>query len=202
MIRETFTKLPRSRKRLLVVTFDFCAIVISVVLAYTFRMGWEYLLNPADYLPYAFLLPVTTLPFCYRSGFYSAITRYSGVQIVGGITRNILFGLIAFLALIFLWTDRPLLPRSVPIIYAFFTILLMTSARYTVGLWLTGESTRSIFLRVLGFNNSNTNKGVPVAIYGAGSAGRQLLAEKRHGADRRRHHPPRHQCQRCQNLSF
>jgi FlaA1/EpsC-like NDP-sugar epimerase len=181
MIREAFTRLPRSRKRLLVVTFDFVAIVTSVVLAYAFRMEWDYLRYPENYLVYAFLMPLTTLPFCYRSGFYSAITRYSGIEIIGGIARNIGFGLITFLAVVFLWPDRPLIPRSVPVIYAFFAILLITGSRYAVGLWLTGESGKNIVYRMLGLNGRDIAKGIPIAIYGAGSAGRQLLAALKSG---------------------
>ncbi|HEI8863939.1 polysaccharide biosynthesis protein [Morganella morganii] len=101
-------------------------------------------------------IPITVF-ILVKIGFYRAILRYVNMSIVkwavvGSFLSSLL--LIAFS----LYQDA-FLPRTVPIIYFFLLVILLCGTRYFY---------RNIV-------NLITPKGLPVAIYGAGESGRQLL---------------------------
>lgn len=103
-----------------------------------------------------FTIPITVF-ILVKIGFYRAILRYVNMSIVkwavvGSFLSSLL--LIAFS----LYQDA-FLPRTVPIIYFFLLVILLCGTRYFY---------RNIV-------NLITPKGLPVAIYGAGESGRQLL---------------------------
>jgi len=123
--------------------------------------------NADNWLLVSLVIPVSVFIFV-KLGLYRAVLRYVGINalgaVVGGITASCftLIGLSFFLSI-------PI-PRTVPIIFVSFSILLVGGSRIIV---------RALVSKV------SASKRRPVIIYGAGSAGRQLATALRHGPEYR-----------------
>lgn len=157
-----FLSAPRSVKRAISVAYDIVAIVTSFHLAYSLRLGLTDLSLHFDrplILCLLFTLAVSIFTFV-RMGLYRAILRYMTQQAMVTITLGILISSLAMaLSGFFL---HAFLPRSVPIIYIFTTLIL-------VGL------PRLVFRNIV---QALTPKGnTKVIIYGAGETGSNLAAQ-------------------------
>ncbi|GAA0353599.1 nucleoside-diphosphate sugar epimerase/dehydratase [Bowmanella denitrificans] len=167
---QHFFEIPRIYKRLITLLFDVVFIASAMVLALYIRVGFEgakaYLDKETLWLMSA-LIPLT-LVLWIRLGLYRAVIRYLDVKVLS----NIFWGSVGSVAvLVFLsFTIRADLPRSIPFIY--FTLILI---------FVAGSR---LFVRgLINAQGSQTRK--PVAIYGAGSAGRQLCLSLQNGAEYR-----------------
>lgn len=182
-MRELLTSLPRSSKRVLLFGFDVFAIWSSLAGAFFFCVGAEAFGGGFDGLvPVFILVPLATLPYLIHSGLYHAVTRYTGSEILVQILRAITLGLATFLVMLFfLQPDVPPVPRSVPFVYWATAILMMAATRYGVGAWLYDSSLTAVFAELLGLHKRGRRRGTAVAIYGAGTAGRQLVQALQHG---------------------
>lgn len=155
-----FLSAPRQIKRLISVVYDAIAIVISFYLAYTLRMGNAYV----DFdRPLIFCLLFTLCVSIYtfmRMGLYRAILRYMTQQAMVTIFTGILISSLAMaLSGFFL---HAFLPRSVPIIYIFTTLILVGVPRLAF---------RNVVKMI-------TPKGdINIVIYGAGETGNNLAAQ-------------------------
>ena len=151
------SKAGRSRKQAVAICVDGFLVVLSLWLAYTLRYGIPF--NDFQSVWYVFLLlPVCTVCILMCLSVYRWVVRSSNSvlfrQLVkGSIVSSILLILITFL----LPSDRET-PRSLFVIYGILLTINTIGVRY---FW------RMLFAR--------DNKGEPIAIYGAGVAGRQLL---------------------------
>ncbi|OQX33290.1 MAG: hypothetical protein B0D91_14775 [Oceanospirillales bacterium LUC14_002_19_P2] len=80
-----------------------------------------------------------------------------------------------------------LIPRTVPVLYCLLLIAMMCATRYVMRSWLLGQGFRDIFpLLKPQPHSKRTGNGIPVAIYGAGEAGTQLM----YALDRGREYHP------------
>lgn len=158
--------LPRSVKRWLQASHDFCFLVVALYLAYVLRMDSLSLREPLDFAlsaPTAAAVGVATFE---RLGLYRALVRYGGTQqspaIFGGaLAAAICLSLVA-------WTRELFVPRTVPALFVVVTFLLVAGSRILLRhalLWLR-HTPRPL-----------------VAIYGAGSAGSELAAALRSGQE-------------------
>lgn len=176
-MRELLTRLPRPWKQALLFSFDLGVLWSSVGLAYVGRLGSELFNERLHSFAIVFvLIPLATVPYLIRSGLYNAVTRHAGLEMIGTIVRAVTLGLVTFLLINFLLPEKPFVPRSMPISYWACAILLMAGGRYWAGIWLHGHSLKAILLQLFGFRRQHGRPGTPVAIYGAGDAGRQLIA--------------------------
>ncbi|MGK2915935.1 MAG: polysaccharide biosynthesis protein [Porticoccaceae bacterium] len=178
-MRDLLTQLPRPWKQALLFSFDLCALWLSIALAYLGRLGgFDAFADKFDSFALVFaLVPLTTVPYFIRSGLYSAVTRHAGLEMIGTIVRAVTLGMVTFLLIDFLLPHKPLIPRSMPVSSWASSILIMTGGRYWAGIWLHGHSIKTILLQLVGFRRRRRNShSAPVAIYGAGDAGRQLIA--------------------------
>ncbi|WP_238526785.1 polysaccharide biosynthesis protein [Cellvibrio japonicus] len=161
-----FLSAPRPVKRAISVCYDTIAIVSSFYLAYALRMGrTEIHFDRPILLCLLFTLVVSLYTFM-RMGLYRAILRYMTQQAMFTIVIGILISSLAMaLSGFFL---HAFLPRSVPIIYVFTTLILIGLPR-------------------LAFRNivqALTPKGdVKVIIYGAGETGSNLAAQLQQGSE-------------------
>ena len=103
----------------------------------------------------ALLVPLTIIVFM-RLGLYRAVLRYVGFKVLWTVVLGVFISTMLLVMLGFFFTVS--LPRTVPIIYFSFAILLIGGTR--------------LFFRIL-VNRGNKSR-IPVIIYGAGSSGRQL----------------------------
>ncbi|MCL1036550.1 polysaccharide biosynthesis protein [Shewanella submarina] len=146
----------RSNKRLVSVLFDTTFIALAFWLALMVRVdSAEVLLQGHYWLLLATVIPISLVAFV-KLGLYRAVLRYLGTQALSAIVGGVL---VSTLSLVFFayFLDAEL-PRTVPLIYAAFAIVMVGGSRALM---------RSMVGR--GINR----RGEPVIIYGAGVSGRQ-----------------------------
>lgn len=156
----------RSIKRIISVIMDSFFIILAFWGAIGLRLeSLEPLTSIKYWVIVALFLPISLFAFM-RLGLYRAVLRYMGNQAVGTMLMGIS---ISVAAMVFMANALQLdLPRSIPIIYAALAILLCGGAR--------------IMVRAL-YSQSTQRHKVPVIIYGAGEAGRQLASSLQHGRE-------------------
>ena len=161
-----FLSAPRPVKRLISVTYDALAIVLSFYLAYALRLGRVSIdVDRALLLCLGFTLLVSIVTFI-RMGLYRAILRYMTQNAIVTIFTGILISSLAMtLSAFFL---HAFLPRSVPIIFVFTTLILIGLPRLAF---------RNVVKMV-------TPKGdIKVIIYGAGETGNNLATQLQLGGE-------------------
>lgn len=150
--------MPRPAKRLVSVVVDIIFIFIAFWGAFYSRMGSiaKYWGDPDYWYVFAAVALVTLVIFT-NTGLYRAVLRYLSLQAV----VTVAFGaaLSGLSIVLFSYYFQIFLPRSVPVIYATFLVSMCGGARLLVR-FLVAD------LLVKG--------RIPVLIYGAGKAGRQL----------------------------
>ncbi|SIS47361.1 polysaccharide biosynthesis protein [Neptunomonas antarctica] len=161
-------KQPRSIKRIISVVLDIVFITSAFWGAYILRLENLELLSSAKHWGMlAAILPVTILCFI-RLGLYRAVLRYLSHQAITTVLISIAVSVAAMV--ISAHYLHAFLPRSVPVLYAAFVLILCGGARLSV--------------RAL-YNQSTKRQKIPVIIYGAGSSGRQLNTSLLHGNEYR-----------------
>ena len=178
-MRKLLTSLARQFKRTLLIAFDLAAIWFCLWLAFTVRLGSGGFFSDINthYLVFL-LLPLCLIPHCIQCGLYRTVVRYSGGEVISSVSRATLYGILTFVVIYFLLplNIRPQVPRSIPIIFWAFATISMAGGRLLISSWLSGHSLAAIFFDFAGIQKHGYNEGTPVAIYGAGAAGRQLKA--------------------------
>ncbi len=167
MIR-TVLKLPRKNKQALMLLFDVIAIISSLFVAFSIRLGYFYYPTGNNSLLMAMICsPLLALPVFIQFGLYREVIRYVGFKALWHINQAatlyaLLWGFMAFMVV----PDIPgqnSFPRSV-ILVNWLLVLMTIGGSRLFARWLLSESNK---------NNVFLNKN-NVVIYGAGSAGRQL----------------------------
>lgn len=148
----------RPAKRLVSVVVDIIFIFIAFWAAFYSRMGTidEYWVDPEYWYVLGSVTLLTLIVFI-NTGLYRAVLRYLSLQVV----VTVAFGatLSGLSIILFSYYFQIFLPRSVPVIYATFLVSMCGGARLLVRFLVSD-------LLVTG--------RIPVLIYGAGKAGRQL----------------------------
>ncbi|WP_228550736.1 nucleoside-diphosphate sugar epimerase/dehydratase [Endozoicomonas sp. OPT23] len=110
-----------------------------------------------------------------------------GAHSVFTIVRASIYATGVWLLMNFMMGADEKIPRSVPILYCLLLIASMCAIRYAMRSWLLGQSFNDIFpLLSPKLKNKRSGSGIPVAIYGAGEAGTQLM----YALDRGREYHP------------
>lgn len=156
--------LPRAVKRFVALAVDLGLCALAVWLAYYLRLG-EFVALSGNAL-FAVIASIgIALPIFMVFGLYRAIFRYSGWSSLLTVARAIsIYGLLY--ASIFSAIGVGGVPRTVGIIQPILLLLLVGASRALARVWLGGR-----YLSIL--KKASRPK---VLIYGAGSAGRQLVA--------------------------
>ena len=164
MIKRTILGLPRYAKRLIVLCVDLVLLPLAMWVSFSLRLGELYV--PKDGIILLFIaVPVIAIPIFIRFGLYRAIIRYIGSRAMWAVVRAVsLYSLIW--GVLVLLTAIPHVPRSVLLINCLVTILFIGSSRAIARWWLSGSFESA-------YSNGQRKK---VAIYGAGDAGRQIVA--------------------------
>ena len=160
--------LSRGSKRLFVLGADSLVLPLMMLLAFCLRFD-------AIYVPDARMWTViglTTLVTVYvfgRFGLYRAVIRFVGYQVLVSILLGVTISTLAFTTFGFLLQAE--LPRSIPFIYFFLTIVAVGGGRF--------------FMRAI-LNQERRAGKERVIIYGAGFGGLQLATALTNGAE---YHP-------------
>ncbi len=165
---KNLSELSRNTKRILLVVMDVIALPAALWLGFALRLGEWW---PQDYMSNAWWLfvaaPVVAVPIFVRMGLYRAVLRYVGSQALITIAKAVSVVTLVLLALVVMSETRGV-PRSV-----FFSFWLISLSVIGGGrIVLRGSIHR--------YTRRKINKQ-PVAVYGAGSAGADLVKAMQSG---------------------
>ncbi|MDI9778885.1 MULTISPECIES: polysaccharide biosynthesis protein [Pseudomonas] len=179
-LRQFLVNRSRRQKRLIQVCTDILLIWLALWLSFIVRLGIDEMYNPILEHTWLFLAaPVVAVPLFIRFGMYRAVMRYFGndalVTIIKAVTLSSLI-----LAVVVYWysNHKEVVPRSIIFNYWWLSLVIIGGLRlimrqFFLGDWFTGN-------HQIPFANRDDGL-VKVAIYGAGTAGNQLLAALRMG---------------------
>ncbi|GIX29990.1 MAG: membrane protein [Porticoccaceae bacterium] len=176
-LRERLIRLPRSVKRALLAAADLALLELGLAACLWLHLGWPVAQLVATWLPAFLVLPVAVLLALERLGLYSVVTRYSGTEVAWVLGRGVSVGLLVGLFVFFLVPTEPLLPRGVLLAWWVVAIFALFSLRLLAGHWLHGAPLTASFAS----RAARRLSGRPVAVYGAGAAGRELVAALNRG---------------------
>ncbi|MDR6714147.1 FlaA1/EpsC-like NDP-sugar epimerase [Pseudomonas hunanensis] len=173
--------LPRRHKRLIQVATDVILVWAALWLAFLVRLGIDDLANPVlDHTWLFACAPLVAIPLFIRFGLYRAVMRYFGndalIAIIKAVTLSaVLLGFIIF------WSGNHhnVVPRSIMFNYWWLSLIMVGGLRLAMRQYFLGDWFATAVQHV---PFANRDDGLPrVAIYGAGSAGNQLVAALRMG---------------------
>jgi FlaA1/EpsC-like NDP-sugar epimerase len=155
--------LDRYTKRAIAITADILICVLAVWLAFFIRLEELILLKDISYTP-VLLSVFLVIPIFWIFGVYRTLFRYAGLSILNTISLStFVYGLVYF-SIISIYGIKDV-PRSIGILQPVLLFIGVLSSRFFTKYILTGT-----------FNSSGDKKNKEnIMIYGAGSAGRQLL---------------------------
>ncbi|MBY3133830.1 polysaccharide biosynthesis protein [Rhizobium laguerreae] len=154
--------MPRVVKRALALLLDSSFCVLTIWLAYCFRLNEWTVLTGVQWLP-VFVSLCMALPIFIVMGMYRAIFRYANMAAFITVLKAIAIYGVAFMT-IFTALSVPGVPRTVGILQPFLLLIAIGLSRLSIRYWL-GDA----YQRIL-----HKNMLAKVLIYGAGTAGRQL----------------------------
>nr|WP_192867821.1 nucleoside-diphosphate sugar epimerase/dehydratase [Thaumasiovibrio subtropicus] len=159
--------MPRPMKRVVSVIFDSLFICAAFWGAFFARLGYlDGYVDASEYWRLLGIVTAITLAVFAQSGLYRAILRYLSLHAV--ISICISAAISALSIVLVAYYDQTFLPRSVPVIYLTFLVALCGGSRLVV---------RMLVAEILGRHKE------PVLVYGAGTAGRQLVNILRQGKE-------------------
>ncbi len=183
LVRHRLVALPRRHKRTLQLASDTLLIWLALWLAFVIRLGDAQQVHPFSQHAWLFsLAPVIALPIYIRFGMYRAVLRYLGNDALLAMFKAVSLSSL-LLALAVYWVKEPttIVPRSMVFNYWWLSLCLIGGLRLFMRQFFLGNWLNLDFKMLPGKQD-----GLPaVAIYGAGSAGNQLVAALRMGRSMR-----------------
>ena len=164
-----YLRLRRSHKKWIMVLADCFMVPFALWASLALRMSefWpKYLLSQFWWL-FPIIMPVAVFTFA-RLGLYRAIVRFIGSKALWAILQGSVFMALVLWSVVFL-SREPGFPRSIPIIFAMVLLAFVGGSRLCV---------RWLFQWI----NSNFVGKEPVAIYGAGQSGMELVTALQKGS--------------------
>ncbi|QEY59390.1 polysaccharide biosynthesis protein [Pseudomonas sp. C27(2019)] len=179
-LKDRLLGLPRRYKRLLQVLTDIILVWFSLWMAFVVRLGVDYPVDVLGEQRWLFIIaPLIAIPLFIRFGMYRAVMRYIGKEVLVAITKAVTISALVFALAIYWFQDSTaVIPRSLVINYWWVSVVTIGGLRllmrqYFLGDWL--EAVPSMPFK------KQTDHLPRVAIYGAGSAGNQLVTALRMG---------------------
>ncbi|WP_212630331.1 nucleoside-diphosphate sugar epimerase/dehydratase [Pseudomonas sp. KB-10] len=182
LVREFLIALPRRQKRFLQLAADTLLIWVALWLSFAVRLGDFFAASPFDGHGWLFITaPLIALPIFIRMGMYRAVMRYVGSDALLTIAKAVtLSALVLTLAVYWYAGLTAIVPRSMVFNYWWLSLLLLGGLRLAMRQFFIGN-----WLDPLSQQVDSGNGVARVAIYGAGTAGNQLLAALRLSATMR-----------------
>jgi len=157
---------PRPVKRIISVFADLVFVVAAFWAAMIVRLDTSAIFNNQQFWLLLFSLVPISLVINVRLGLYRAVIRYISSKATASIALAVLLSTFSLILLSFYLHVQ--LPRTVPVVFASFLIILIGGSRF--------------FIRTVLASTENKSKE-SVIIYGAGSSGRQLAQSLIHGSE-------------------
>lgn len=163
---ERLNSLELSKKQLLVQLMDVMLGMVALSTANLLRLST---VNFSKLWPLFIILPVATAFIFRKVGVYKMVIRFSGMDELAPLAKGVVVSSLLLLIVQYLLAPNPN-PRSIFIIYGLVLFFLCVAVRQ-IWKWLA--------------NSTTSDRGVPIAIYGAGALGRQVMQICRNGVDYR-----------------
>ena len=159
---KNILNLPRYAKRIVAIILDLGLCILCTWIAFYLRL--EQFIKIDDVTIFAVLISITlAIPIFWLLGLYRTLTRFAGSSLVlTALVATLSYGLIYF-TIISIYGIQGV-PRSIGIIQPLLLFIGISISRITV---------RYLLVNTITYKNFKNKKNV--LIYGAGSAGRQLL---------------------------
>ncbi len=179
-LRTYLVNLPRRTKRLIQVTTDVFLVWLALWLAFIVRLGIDEMYNPLLAHPWLFVAaPIVSIPLFIRFGMYRAVMRYFGNDALLAIIKAVSLASL-MLTLVVFWYSAPpqVVPRSIIFNYWWLSLVIVGGLRLAMRQYFLGDW----FAAAQYVPFATRDDGLPkVAVYGAGTAGNQLVAALRMG---------------------
>lgn len=172
-IRKNINALPRVWKRIILVCFDFAALLAVLWVAYSLRLSTRFLPTTTQ-LMLMLLAPMIAIPIFIRMGLYRAVIRYLPERAVWTILQAMTLATLLWVALVYLTQLSGIVgvPRSIPVLYWAIGVVVVAGSRFAAKRFLVDP-------------NATGPLKTKVLVYGAGDAGVQLAnALQAHGGRR------------------
>lgn len=152
----------RPQKKALMIAGDTLIMGLVVWASFSLRMGDAFSEKLLTFWYLHLVLPLVSAPLFYWSGMYSAVVRYMGPSDVWAIVRGVTLSTLFFIAIV-AFSGLGGVPRATIVIYWLMALLLIGGSRFLIRAFHQAERHRRAAEE-------------PVIVYGAGSAGIQLVS--------------------------
>ncbi|CAI8844214.1 MULTISPECIES: polysaccharide biosynthesis protein [Pseudomonas] len=179
-IRARLLSLPRRHKRILQVLTDISLVWCALWMAFVVRLGVDELVNPFTQHVWLFVsAPVIAIPLFIRFGMYRAVMRYFGNDALIAIIKAVTLSSLILGVVVYWYSNHQnVVPRSIIFNYWWLSLIMIGGLRLAMRQYFMGDW----FSAAQHVPFTSRDDGLPkVAIYGAGSAGNQLVAALRMG---------------------
>ncbi|VVN12189.1 UDP-N-acetyl-alpha-D-glucosamine C6 dehydratase [Pseudomonas fluorescens] len=179
-IRARLLSLPRRHKRILQVLTDISLVWFALWMAFVVRLGLDELVNPFTQHAWLFVsAPVIAIPLFVRFGMYRAVMRYFGNDALIAIIKAVTLSSLILGVVVYWYSNHQnVVPRSIIFNYWWLSLIMIGGLRLAMRQYFMGDW----FSAAQHVPFTSRDDGLPkVAIYGAGSAGNQLVAALRMG---------------------
>ncbi|PMZ75392.1 MULTISPECIES: nucleoside-diphosphate sugar epimerase/dehydratase [unclassified Pseudomonas] len=179
-IRAKLLSLPRRHKRILQVLTDISLVWCALWMAFVVRLGVDELVNPFTQHVWLFVsAPVIAIPLFIRFGMYRAVMRYFGNDALIAIIKAVTLSSLILGVVVYWYSNHQnVVPRSIIFNYWWLSLIMIGGLRLAMRQYFMGDW----FSAAQHVPFTSRDDGLPkVAIYGAGSAGNQLVAALRMG---------------------
>lgn len=163
-------------KRMLQVACDILLVWLALWVAFLVRLGIDDLVNPLEEHTWLFICaPLVAIPIFVSFGFYRMVIRHFDNDALVRIFQGTALSAVMLALFVFFFNKEiEVVPRSVVFNYWWLSLISIAGIRFALRHYLVGG------LRLLrGPLAKGAGGPTPVAIYGAGAAGNQLLAALR-----------------------
>ena len=164
-MRDRLTSLTRQKKKAVMISADVFFLIFSVWLSFALRLGEVWSDKLSSNLWIFFFIPLVSIPVFIKLGLYRSILKFMGTKVIVTAFQAITITslLLGFVMMIFREAD---MPRTVILIFWCVSSILIVLARF-------------LFKGLLYSWDNYVNNRKPTIIYGAGSAGAQLVESLR-----------------------
>jgi FlaA1/EpsC-like NDP-sugar epimerase len=164
-MRDRLTNLSRQKKQAIMISADICFLLFAIWLSFALRLGDVWSDKLESNLWIFILIPVVSIPIFIKLGLYRSVLKFMGTKVIVTAFQAITITslILGFVMMIFREAD---LPRTVILIFWCVSSILIVIGRF-------------MFKGLLYSWDNYVNNRKPTIIYGAGSAGAQLVESLR-----------------------